>query len=293
MQQSYESQHAQFWTEVANSEPGWVESFWDNELFPTESLLHEALAAEKAQAEAKAAKHAQERVEWLVMQEKHQHRLRKEQAEKDRSEADKQWTNCGAGMEYLNCRLASFKAVTDDQKKALEICEDFPFNGSSFSMRNLWLLGPVGTGKTHLAIATLRRELDEGNAETVAFVTQRNLTLEIRASWDGDKSVRGSREVIKHYGTVDVLVLDDIGASHGREAEQNDLLAVIDLRSQNGLMTIITSNLTPQQLRAALGDRSYSRLRNRAVLATLTGPDVRVGGVPALQAIAGDEKTDN
>lgn len=298
MPQSYKTQRAQFWAEFSN--PGWDEAWWDwvvdhPDGDPSQKTFDEAMAeqrrldAETKAAEAKAAElkatelKAAERAEWEAMQKEFKRKEQERQEERDRVKAKAAWAACGVGAKYLGCTFENFRTVTEGQKKALEICQGFPYSEDrDIDAQNLWLLGSVGSGKTHLAVAVLRSEFPD-YVDSVAFITQRNLILEIRASWNGDRSKGSSREVIEKYGSVDMLVLDDVGASYNGESEKNDILAVIDMRSQNGLATIITSNLTAAGIKQALGERSYSRLRMNAVLATLKEVDARVHGVPDVQ----------
>lgn len=221
-----------------------------------------------ARAQESQAKHAAQQAEYRAAA----------QAKADREWAAA-WHSTGAGVAFSNSTFATFEALTNEQKIACDTCESFPCYGPELAdgmrprAKNLWLLGPVGTGKTHLAVAMMHAEhFMQGN--DTALVTHRGLIDEIRASWD-DKSAPSSREVICKYGSVRLLVLDDVGTTYGKEAEQNEIFSVVDMRYRNGLETVITSNLSAKQLAHSLGERTYSRLRDRALLVQLLGEDHR------------------
>ena len=214
--------------------------------------------------------------------------LKAAKAEKHKRELE--FLACGVGWDWRRYTFDTYKPVTKEQREAVAACNSFPYideECTGAEIKNLWLLGPYGTGKTHLAIATLRRAFfDDG--EDVAFVSPRQMISEIRASWN-DKSLPSAREVIQRYGEVELLVLDDVRGAYGKKdgtPDQDDLYEVLDLRARNGLRTIITSNLMPKELRVAVGERNYSRLRDGARVLLLAGPDNRQAVVPDLQVKA-------
>lgn len=269
---TYQDQAASFWSEDPN--PGWIEA-WDDWCYEKETLhaadfAARAADARAADAAAKAAALAAKAAALAAAQaERKAQQLVKDRAERERQHAAA-WRDSGVPGRYNLCTFDNFKAETEQQREALSICERFPYffdEDEEYDhdrvARNLWLLGPVGVGKSHLACAVLRNMHASGS--TVIFTTTLDLIRDLHGPHGG------------RYTDCDVLVLDDIGASSGSNSELIKLFDVINARDAHDLHTVITSNLDPAELSELLGDRIYSRLRHKAVFAPIDGEDHRQG----------------
>ena len=120
---------------------------------------------------------------------------------------------------------------------------------SDFPKENYYLWGKAGTGKTHAAVAILRRE-PNGIVKRMSEISR-----EIRMS-----EVEDEEEIIRRYATGP-LVLDDLGSEKATEFLQNMLFEIIDRRwqsKQGGL--IITANMSIDKLGGIIGDRTASRI---------------------------------
>lgn len=163
----------------------------------------------------------------------------------------------GVGKRYHGASLDNF--VGGDAVKAIcRACGDDPFD--------LVLCGPSGSGKTHLAVAIVRELVKSGRygAASVRFVTASELLLEIRASYrdtDSDEA-----EIAERYGSVPVLVLDDLGAEKVTDWSVATLYLIIDRRYREMRPTIVTSNLSVAQIGEALSPRIASRLASGRVV---------------------------
>ncbi|MCR8932815.1 ATP-binding protein [Pseudomonas sp. S11A4] len=77
--------------------------------------------------------------------------------------------------------------------------------------------------------------------------------------------VRGAdyteRDVINELASLDLLVIDEIGAQKGSEYELGLLHEIIDRRYQLVLPTVAVSNLPASSLGQFIGDRALDRLR--------------------------------
>lgn len=133
---------------------------------------------------------------------------------------------------------------------------------------NLVLFGAVGVGKSWTACAAVRPLVEAGR--TMAFWPVVRLLDHLRP---GDRPDPYADAV-----TVDLLILDDVGAERATEWTAERLYALVNDRWLDQLPTVATSNLTAPQLTAAVGDRLASRLLGGAVTTRLIGPDRRRRG---------------
>lgn len=129
--------------------------------------------------------------------------------------------------------------------------------------------GPVGCGKTHAAMIVLRAACD--GRRTVRFAAARLLP---RLLLD-DSRVDGRPEWSRH-SRCGLLLLDDLGAETERGAATDILAELIEERYVHRRPTIVTTNLSPEDL-YALDARMGSRLVSDRVVA-LTGDDRRIAG---------------
>lgn len=84
-------------------------------------------------------------------------------------------------------------------------------------------------------------------------------------------------EVIEMAKYCKLLVMDDIGAERSSEWVEERLLQIITYRDMQGLTTIYTSNLSPEDLVRKVGDRVGSRILGVGRVIQLTGVDKRGG----------------
>lgn len=131
---------------------------------------------------------------------------------------------------------------------------------------NLVLLGPVGTGKSGTAVLACDAEWNR-RGQAMAFWPSVELLDGLRP--DGGLS-------IDRLVSVPRLVVDDLGAEKPTEWAMERLYALLNRRWLDEHATIVTSNLTPDLLRDAVGERLYSRLvGDGAVVVRLGGGDRR------------------
>jgi len=163
--------------------------------------------------------------------------------------------------------LDAFVADASNQR-ALDAARKFELNPEKC---NLFLYGPVGVGKTHLATAVSRHH-------NPIITTGTDLFRELRAATlDGpDEESRA----ISRCANISVLVIDDLGAGKFTDYAIGVLLEIIDRRwmdMRNGL--VITGNLSLDDLAMKMGDdRLTSRLASmcRGNICELAGKDRRI-----------------
>jgi DNA replication protein DnaC len=104
----------------------------------------------------------------------------------------------------------------------------------------LLLMGPVGVGKTHLAVAILK-ELIERKGVSCLFYESGSLLKAIQDSYNPISQTSETRVLAPVY-QAEVLVLDELGASVPTNWVRDTLYQIINTRYNNNRLTIFTTN---------------------------------------------------
>src|SRR5579862_2596089 len=147
---------------------------------------------------------------------------------------------------YRTAALDNFKLPEDNPgarsryATALNNVRTYIREFPTVSPSGLLFIGPTGTGKTHLAVATLRGLLDRG-FEGVFFNFSKLLD-HIRAGWKPDAGTM-DRTAYSLAEETPILVLDDLGAHRVKDWVEDTVTEIITERCNNRLATIFTTNL--------------------------------------------------
>jgi len=170
----------------------------------------------------------------------------------------------GIPARYRHCTLGNFELWNSEDPtlaRAKRAVEEF-VNLYPESGKGLLLMGAVGTGKTHLAVAGLHALIVDKGARG-RFVDFTTLVLEIQMTFDGSGS---SRDILRPLIAADVLVLDELGAGKVTPWVMDLLYYLVNSRYVQNRLTIFTTNHSDFAHTAAqetLTDRVSARIRSR------------------------------
>ena len=133
----------------------------------------------------------------------------------------------------------------------------------------LFIHGPAGTGKTHLAAAITRTITLVGRE--AYFKRCATLYASLRDSYRTNTS---EESVLKDYVDQRFVILDDIGAGSLSDFERRSVLEIFDRRINRQLPTVVTSNWELSEISDRLDDRIASRLASFVTI-RLGGKDRR------------------
>jgi len=137
--------------------------------------------------------------------------------------------------------------------------------------RGLWFMGPVGTGKTTLAMLVSKAALEAGRS--VAIYSLPRLLNEIR---DTHRAERSHIDLLDRLTAVDLLHIDDVGAERKNEWVLEELYSIVNSRYEEQRSIVITTNIDDHDaLCEQIGARTVSRLTEMCQEMLLSGEDRR------------------
>lgn len=144
----------------------------------------------------------------------------------------------------------SFEADSPELERALDAVRYYAENLQGW----LVLVGPCGTGKTHLAASVANATLAQ-RRQTVMFAVVPDLLDHLRATFDPTRGVNYDERFQSIRDTF-LLVLDDLGTENATPWAKEKLYQIINHRYNEKLPTVISTNHGAE----AIDERILSRM---------------------------------
>lgn len=137
---------------------------------------------------------------------------------------------------------------------------------------NLLLFGNTGIGKTFLTHCIAKEVME--SIHSVLYLTATELfdALLARALNRTDDS----QLLYEQIQTCDLLIIDDLGTERNTDFVVSQLFVCLNDRILNQKSTIISTNLTLEEIKANYTERTFSRISNHYKILRLAGDDIRI-----------------
>lgn len=165
------------------------------------------------------------------------------------------------------------KVIPAERRAMFDECRHYAKNFGEYKKDGVGMIlkGPVGTGKTSLAVAILQeviREYGGGVFIPMASLLDNLLTMSKR---DTEEAVRFENRV----RSTPLLVLDDLGAEYENNWVRTKVDAIITERCNRLLPIIITTNLKAEEIMSTYQERVYDRLKGCSLVVNFAGDSMR------------------
>ena len=158
---------------------------------------------------------------------------------------------------------------------AIETCTKFAENFDK-TFENILLCGTVGIGKTFLSNCIAKEILDKGHS--VLYLSAFQLfDLMAKNSFSGNAPKEDF--VAKQYPHIfesDLLIIDDLGTELANSFTMAGFFLVINERILRKKSTLISTNLSPEEILTTYTERTASRIISNYTMLKLSGSDIRL-----------------
>ncbi len=157
--------------------------------------------------------------------------------------------------------------------KVRKVCLDFVDNFDKV-YDNLIFYGPTGVGKTFLTHCIAKKLLD--TSHTVVYLTSLQLFDILEKNKFNKYDVSTSNEQISYILNCDLFIIDDLGTELVNSFTASQLYYFIEERHLKQKSTIISTNLSFQELRDRYSERIFSRFTGYYNFYMIIGDDIRI-----------------
>ena len=191
-------------------------------------------------------------------------RQERQQAEREKLE---RYEKSGVPERYFNEALDTYKITNEMQATAAKAATNFLHAVKCGEFKSLVLIGSAGTGKTHLACAIIREA--GGKYRTAPDIVEEMRRAKSFTANDTEA------DIIKYYGHVPLLVIDEIGRGIAATDEKYMLYQILNARYNTRKPTVLISNFTKADFLQYIGVAAADRLVESAEIWELNGESYR------------------
>ncbi len=172
---------------------------------------------------------------------------------------------------YSDAPVEGRRSDREQMRYILDYCKRYA-EGFSAKSGNLFFTGATGLGKTHLSLAIASAAIDKGFG--VVYGTAQNFAVSLERERFSRADENGG-DTLELLNECDLLILDDLGMEISSSYITAMIYNIIDTRIMLAKPTIISSNLSMQELEKRYNERFVSRVLGFYDRMPFRGKDIR------------------
>ena len=159
-----------------------------------------------------------------------------------------------------------------NMERVYDICQDYAHEFSPKS-GNLLLTGGTGLGKTFLSASIAR--VVSASGHSVVYDTAGHIFARFEAQKFGRDDGENADTAVSRALGCDLLILDDLGTELMTSFVHSAMYQIVNTRLITGKKTVISTNLSPDELGRRYGAPVLSRLQGEYQMLLFFGEDIR------------------
>lgn len=197
----------------------------------------------------------------------HDEEIKRQEAEQEKCDRIARYKKSGVPERYFKESLDTYKINNEMQATAAKAATNFLHAVKCGEFKSLVMIGNAGTGKTHLACAIIREA--GGKYRTAPDIVEEMRRAKSFTANDTEA------DIIKYYGHVPLLVIDEIGRGIAATDEKYMLYQILNARYNTRKPTILISNHKKADFLQYIGVAAADRLVESAEILELNGESYR------------------
>ena len=177
---------------------------------------------------------------------------------------------------FENFSLDYYKSTPESyamMEKIFGYVKNYAETFESGAAESIAMFGGTGLGKTHISSAIAKTVIEKGN--DVFYVTAVGMVSDFESEqFGGQHMAKG--ELTDRYFDCDLLIIDDLGAEMANQFTVSCLYNLLNVRINRHAATIISTNLTQQELFKKYNERITSRIIGEFRILPFSGTDIRM-----------------
>lgn len=168
------------------------------------------------------------------------------------------------------------RSPREKMRQVVQVCEGYARQFPGYPLQNLLLSGDTGLGKTYLSGCIAREVTRRGFSVVYDAAGSIFDALAARRFAREAEEERQGRDAARRYLGCDLLIMDDLGSEQDLPSARSSLYELVNSRLQAGRHTVISSNLSTQDIGSRYGAQIGSRVAGLYRELTFYGEDLRL-----------------